>query len=332
MDLHANNVLVVLLDENDKEVLRKRVCNDLGVIERTLAGYRSSISGIAVESTYNWYWLVDGLEDLGYQMHLVNVAATKQYEGLKFSDDNSDARWLAHLLRLGILPVGYIYPRKERAIRDLLRRRGSLVQQHTKNLLSVQSIICRTTGRRVNGNNVKKLSVEELSKGIKDQNILQAIRGNLSVMSCLKAEIKAIESSVTNQVKLRPEFKCLLTVDGIGRILSLTIMLETGDINRFPSVGNYSSYCRCVGSKKLSNGKKKGQGNRKNGNKYLAWAYIEAANFAIRYNDRARSFYQRKCSKTKRVIATKAVAHKLARACYCIMRDQVDFDETRAFA
>ena len=102
-------------------------------------------------------------------------------------------------------------------------------------------------------------------------------------------------------------------------------MLETGDIRRFKSVGNFASYCRCVPSKKSSNGKKKREGNRKNGNKYLAWAFVEAANFFKRHHSEANRFYQKKAQRTKEVVAIKALAHKLARASYFIMRDQVDF-------
>ena len=133
------------------------------------------------------------------------------------------------------------------------------------------------------------------------------------------------------RVRLREKFKGLLTVDGIGKILALTIMLETGDIKRFKSVGNYVSYCRCVRSVRLSNQKKKGKGNAKNGNKYLSWAFVEAANFAIRWNAQVKRFYDRKTAKTKRVVAIKAVSHKLARACYHIMNDAVAFDVHRAF-
>ena len=133
-------------------------------------------------------------------------------------------------------------------------------------------------------------------------------------------------------MKLKPEFELLKTTPGIGHTLSLTIMLETGDISRFPTVGDYASYCRCVSSQKISNSKNKGSGNTKNGNKYLAWAYVEAANFAIRFNAKIKSFYQRKKSKTNGIVAIKAVAHKLCRACYYIMKDQIAFDVTKAFA
>src|SRR5438093_6731327 len=148
---------------------------------------------------------------------------------------------------------------------------------------------------------------------------------------CLAAEIGLLERTVKERVKLQPAFTPLLSVSGIGDILALTIMLETGEIGRLATVGNYTSYCRCVGSQKLSNGKRKGQGNTKNGNKYLAWAFVEAANFAVRYNSQIKRYYQRKKDKTKGVVALKAVAHKLARACYYVMRDQVPFETAKAF-
>ena len=109
-------------------------------------------------------------------------------------------------------------------------------------------------------------------------------------------------------------------------------MLETGDLRRFPTVGQFASYCRCVGSTTLSNGKRKGRGNTKNGNKYLAWAFVEAAHFAMQYYPCVQRFHQRKKAKTNAIVATKAVAHKLARACYYVMRDHVPFDPQKAFA
>jgi len=152
------------------------------------------------------------------------------------------------------------------------------------------------------------------------------------MLQCADEQIDILEPTVIERVKLKPEFRFLKTVPGIGQILGLTIMLETGDITRFPAVGDFASYCRCVGSKKISNGKKKGSGNTKNGNKYLAWAFVEAANFAIRFNAKIKGFYQRKKSKTNGIVAIKAVAHKLCRACYYIIKDQVAFDMTKAFA
>jgi Transposase and inactivated derivatives len=332
IDLHSNNNVTVLIDERDEVVYRKRLPNDLRLIIEQLSPYQSTLEGIVVESTYNWYWLVDGLMEKEHRVHLANTAAIQQYEGLKYTDDDSDARWLAHLLRLGVLPQGYIYPKQERAVRDLLRKRSQLVHQKTANLLSVQNLYTRNTGSSLSANRIKKLTLEQVDGLFTMGDVGLAVKANLSVMRCLEAEIKSLEQVVKERVKLKPAFRYLLTVSGIGQTLALTIMLETGDIRRFPRVGNFASYCRCVGSEKLSNGKRKGKGNTKNGNKYLSWAFVEAANFAIRYEPLIARFYQRKKAKTHGVVAIKAVAHKLSRACYYVMRDEVPFDVGRAFA
>lgn len=332
VDLHSNNNVTVLIDEKDKVVYQKRLRNDLALILEQLSPYGSAIEGIVVESTYNWYWLVDGLMEKGHRVHLANTAAIQQYEGLKYTDDDSDARWLAHMLRLGILPQGYVYPKQERAVRDLLRKRSQLVRQKTANLLSIQNLYSRHTGSSISANRVKQLSKEEVENRFSLADVALAAKANLTVLRCLETEISTLEGVIKQRVKLRPQFRYLLTVSGIGHILALTIMLETGDIGRFSTVGNFASYCRCVGSKKISNNKRKGSGNTKNGNKYLSWAFVEAANFAIRFEPLVCRFYQRKEAKTHRVVALKAVANKLARACYYVMRDEVPFDVDRAFA
>ena len=330
--LHSNNSVIVILDETDKVIYQRKLNNDLEIILQQLSVFVNDIVVIAIESTFNWYWLVDGLQAAGYQVKLVNTTAVQTYSGLKFTDDKHDARWLAHLLRLGILPTGYIYPKEERAVRDLLRKRSQLVQQSTTNILSVQNILARNTARSMSAYQIKKIEDEQIEKLLDDANIVLALKSNITIIRCLQTSIKDIETMVLKQVNLRSEFQKLLSVAGIGKILGLTIMLESGDMKRFAKVGNYSSYCRCVKSERLSNGKKKGENNRKNGNRYLAWAFIEAANFAIRYNDKIKSFYQKKKAKTNGIIATKAVAHKLARACYYIVKDQVPFDVNKAFA
>jgi transposase len=332
IDLHSTNNVTVVIDEQDQVVYQKRLPNDLPLITQQLSAYQASLEGIVVESTYNWYWLVDGLMEKGHRVHLANTAAIQQYNGLKYTDDHSDARWLAHILRLGVLPQGYIYPKQERAVRDLLRKRGQLVHQRTANLLSIQSQVTRNTGSSISANRVKALDAQEVDELLPNGDLALAVKANLSVMSSADQQIEILEKTVQHRVKLRPQFRFLKTVPGIGPILALTVMLETGEISRFASVGNYASYCRCVGSKKISNGKRKGSGNTKNGNKYLAWAFVEAANFAIRFSPRIKSFYQRKKSKSNAMVAIKAVAHKLCRACSYIMKDQVPFDITKAFA
>ena len=331
IDLHSTNSVVALTDEQDRVVYQRRLSNDLPLILSELQPYQRLIEGLVVESTYNWYWLVDGLMEAGYRLHLANTSAIKQYEGLKYADDNTDARWLAKLLRLGLLPEGYIYPKEQRPVRDLLRKRSQLVHQHTDNLLSVQNLMARNRGHSLNANQVKRLQYAEVNRLLKDEHLALAVNSTLVVMHSQAEMIDLLEKAAKKRIKLRPEFKALLTVSGIGEILGLTIMLETGEIQRFKRVGNYASYCRCVDSKRMSNGKKKGKGNRKNGNKFLAWAFVEAANFAVRYNPQIKRYYQRKRARTNGIVAIKTVAHKLARACYYILRDQVAFEVDKAF-
>ena len=333
IDLHANNSVVVLMNEQDEVIYQKRLPNDLPTILEQLAPYHADIEGLVVESTYNWYWLVDGLMEADYRVHLANPAAIQQYNGLKYSDDHSDARWLGHLLRLGVLPEGYIYPKADRAVRDLLRKRAHFVRQHTANVLSVQNIMVRNTGSRFSVKRIRELTTKELKHLLPEAYQVLAITSSLAILDCLSQQITTLEKAVSKRLKHTPSYEQLLTVDGIGTILAQTIALETGQIGRFPTVGDYASYCRCVNSTKLSNGKRKGQGNVKNGNLYLGWAYMEAAQFAIRFNPQAQRFYQRKLAKSTNntVLARKSVAHKLSRACYYIMRDLVPFEATKAF-
>ena len=331
IDLHSNNSVVVVSDEEDRVIFQKRIANDLKQIELVLAPHRDEAIGVVVESTYNWYWLVDGLMDAGYQVHLAHPSAIKKYEGLKYSGDFADAAYLGHLLRLGLLAEGYIYPRKERGARDLARKRMQLVHYRTAQILSIENILTRQTGARMSGVAVKRLTAEQVEEFNFTPDVTLAVEANRAVSQTLGQQIEALEKRLKERVKLRSEFRLLNTVPGIGETLATTIMLETGSISRFAQVGNFSSYCRCVDSQRESNGKKKGEGNTKNGNKYLAWAFVEAANFAMRYCPQAKNFYERKKRKTNRILAIKALAHKLARACYHMLREQKPFDVGRCF-
>ena len=268
----------------------------------------------------------------GYRVHLANPAQIQQYDGLKYSDDDSDANWLAQMLRLKILPEGYIYPKESRAVRDLMRKRMQFVQDKSMHILSIQGIYARQLNRRLNSNEVKQLTEKQVRTDFKAAETILAVSSNVEVMNCLEKQIMTIEKTLQQQLRLTDEFKQLASIDGIGLILALTIMLETGDIRRFAKVGDFSSYCRCIGGARFSNGKKKGTTNSKNGNRYLAWAFIEAANFAIRYNEQVKKYYQRKMAKTNNVIAIKTIAHKLCRGCFYVLRDNVAFDVKRTFS
>jgi transposase len=266
IDLHSTNSVLAVFDEHDQPVRQRRLPNELPAILKELEPFRDEVTGIVVESTYNGYWLVDGLKAHGYHVHLANTAAVPQYAGLKYSGDESDARHLAHLLRLGILPEGYIYPREDRSVRDLLRRRFQLVRMAVGLMLSVQSTWARHTGQRLLANAVRQLSGVAIEQAFPDPSVRFSILTHLQVWRAVEEQVQQVERWIVASRTRCKEQLALRTVPGIGLILGLTIALETGDIAR-ASV----------------------------------------------------------------VIAIKAVAHKLARAGYYLLRAGGTFDVQRAF-
>ncbi len=330
IDLHANNSVVSVLDDQDQVHYEKRLPNDLALITERLLPFQKDLLACVVESTYNWYWLVDGLMDAGFDVRLAHTGAIPQYAGIKHSNDQTDARHLAHLLRLGILPEGHILTREQRAVRDLMRRRLLLVQQKALHHLSLQSLLARYTGERLSANQVKALDNEAIASKLDDPIRLGGQITGLA-RNWLENAIDLLEQEVLKHLQQRHDYQLLTSIPGVGKILASTIATETGDISRFPSPGHYASYARCVNSEKFSNGKLKGRGNKKNGNKYLAWAFMEAAHYAAIWSPEIKRFYQKRQAKRHILVAKKTVANKLARACYHMLTKQEPFEVKRAF-
>ena len=336
IDLHSNNSVVSVIDETDRVVAEKRLPNELARILTFLAPWQAELAGVVIESTYNWHWLVDGLQAAGFVVHLANTTAIRKYDGLKHSVDETDARYLAHLLRLGILPTGTILPPQQRAVRDLARKRMQLVRSRTTHILAVENTTARQFGKRITSHQVIRLDEEAIKQMRLPEDVELALRANVAVIGngaeTLSAQIAIVEKRLQEKVAPDAHYDLLTTVPGIGQTLATVILLEVGTIERFASAGNFASYARCVDSQRISNGKKKGEGNTKNGNPYLSWAFIEAANFAVRFSAEAKQFYERKKARTNTVVARKALAHKLARACFHMLKERKPFDVTRCFA
>jgi transposase len=331
IDLHGNNLLIGIVDQNGVRLKRQKLGCDLRQATDFLAPFKTNLRSLAVESTFNWYWLVDGLRAAGFPTLLANPAAIEQYKGLKHADDESDAFFLAELQRLGILPTGYIYDAALRPVRDLLRRRITLVQQRTSLLLSFKSLYARTTGQRLDLNHLKKMDLPEAT-GLYEHPANQLIASiHHRHIAELSRSIKEIEAEVLKSALCASLYKRLQTLPGIGVVLGLTIAMEVGTVERFKTAGDFASYCRTVDSTALSNGRKKGEQNRKCGNKYLAWAFVEAANLAKRYDVSCRRWFDRKASKTNNILATKALACKLAKTAWHVMNTGEPYDPRRMF-
>lgn len=331
IDLHSNNVMIGIVDQNGRRLKHQKLSCDFQQVETFLSLYKSRLKSVAVESTYNWYWLVDGLRALSYPVVLANPARIDQYSGIKHADDQNDAYFLAELQRLNILPTGYIYDPQLRPVRDLLRRRTGLVHQRTALMLSFKSLYTRMTGQPMTLSRLKALEpaqAVELYAHPANQLIAKTQKEHIEQ---LDQSIGGIEKAVLQSVRALPYYEKLNTLPGVGRILGMTITLEVGEISRFKSAGNFASYCRTVDARRTSNEKSKGRNNRKCGNKYLGWAFVEAANFAKRYDERCRRWFDRKAAKTNTVLATKALACKLAKAAWHVMAHHVDYDAERIF-
>jgi transposase len=331
IDLHSNNIMVGIMNQEGVRVTHQKLPCRMESILSFLAPYRERLERLAVESTYNWYWLVDGLRAAGYPVVLANPAGFSPYNGLKHADDKSDAFFLAEMLRLKILPQGYVYDAAQKPVRDLLRRRISLVQQRTALMLSFKSLFTRTTGGAMPLGRLKELGVAEAQE-LYAHPANQLIAGvQIEHIEQLNASIARLEKAVLKVAQTQPCYPRLKTLPGVGVILGLTMTMEIGDIKRFAGPGEFASYCRTVRAQRTSNDKKKGENNRKCGNKYLAWAFVEAANFARRHDAPCRKWFDRKAARTNSIIATKALACKLAKAAWFLIAEDEDYDGRRVF-
>jgi transposase len=199
-------------------------------------------------------------------------------------------------------------------------------------MLSLMNMVSRNKAVKLSGDQIKRLSEEDLEDLFNHPFLVLSASSSLSVVQHLTKEILRLEKEILKVGKLKPAFNQLIALPGIGQTIGLTIAFEVGTLHRFEDRGDYLSYCRCVDSKRLSNGKKKGENNRKSGNKYLAWAYVEAANFAKRHCPYAKAYFNHKLKESGYyVLAIKALASKIARATYFMMTRGVDYDPEKVF-
>jgi transposase len=331
IDLHSNNLVIGLVNQEGTRVAHRTLECNLQEVLGFLKPYKAQLASLAVESTFNWYWLVDGLRKEGYPIDLANPAKIQPYNGIKHAGDKHDAFHLAELQRLKILPTAHIYDPDLRPVRDLLRRRMGLVQKRTSLYLSFKSLFARTTGQALDLKELKKMEPKEASKLYEHPANQLIAKIQSEHIQGLDRSIGRIDKAVLGCAREIPLYEKLLTLPGIGKVLGMTITMEVGEISRFKTDGDLASYCRVVDAKRISNDKRKGDNNSKCGNKYLAWAFVEAANFARRYDENCRKWYDRKAARTNKVLATKALACKLAKAAWHVMAKSCDYDEKRVF-
>jgi transposase len=331
VDLHARSMFIHILDHKGKTVLERDLPANPDAFLDAIKAFRKDLV-VGVECMFAWYWLADLCADQGIAFVLGHALYMKAIHGGKAKNDRIDAGKLAAMLRGGVFPLAYAYPRAKRQTRDLLRRRSFFVRQRAQLIAHI-----------VNTNSQfnlppfpKKLTYaanrsDEIAERFTDPSTRLMIQADLALIDHYDEQIHELESYLVKNAKVDDPvtFGLLRTTPGIGPILGLVLLYEIDAIARFPAVGNLLSYARLVRCEHESGGKKKGSGGKKIGNAHLKWAFSEAACLMIRAVPAVKSWMQRqekKCGKRKALAILEA---KIGRAVYHLWRKQVPFDLKR---
>jgi len=334
IDLHAKDSYLCVIDEKDGIRLRKKVPNDLPTVLYELGSFSPSPS-VVVESTLNWYWLVDGLQEAGFEVKLAHSLGLQMITGAKVKTDRRDAFSLAKLLRLDAIPEAYIYPKGKRPIRDLLRKRNRMVAFRAAAYGELRRVLLQYGFYGYSQAAIKGFDEEQIAEHFEHPAVQASMQLELERIRIYTREINILERTVLSSVQDEPLFELLQTIPGVGKILAMTIFYEAGDIKRFQSAKQFCSYARVVpGTAQSGSTTKRGRGS-KQGNAKLRWAFGQAAIFAVRYNSSVREFKQRhlarRQSRARKIICLSIVAHKLATAAYYVLKDHVPFNQELMF-
>ncbi|HDY8044356.1 TPA: IS110 family transposase, partial [Vibrio vulnificus] len=242
-----------------------------------------------------------------------------------------DSYKIASLLRGGNFPIAYVYPKAMRATRDLLRRRTKIMRHGADLKAHVANTFSQYNQQSHNVQLRYPCAREQVRNQFDEPSINRSIDMDLNVIAFYTKELASVEHFIEKTAKQHSaqDYYLIQTVPGIGRILALTILYEIGNIERFPSVQNFASYSRLVKCKAESAGKQKGTNGNKIGNAYLKWAFSEAAVLYLRGNEPAKKYIQRLQKRMSKAKALSALAHKLGRCVYFMLRDKTVFDEKR---
>lgn len=330
IDLHARSLYVCIIDQQGKVLLHKEIKARPEPLLALLEPFRDDLV-VGVECMHCWYWISDLCEEHNIRFILGHALYMKAIHGGKTKNDRIDSFKIAMLMKGGNFPLAYVYPSEMRATRDLLRRRtrivqhGAMLKAHVVNTTSQYNL----PPNKVNLKNVG--AREQVRLAFANQDVLQNINFDLAIIECYHRELDKLEDHLERQAKQHDpaSLSVLRTIPGVGRILALTILYEIGDIRRFESVQKFASYARLIKCKAESAGKVYGTQGNKIGNAHLKWAFSEAAVLYLRGNDKAQRYLQKLLKRMNKAKALSALAHKLGRAAYFMLKHQRVFDEQR---
>ena len=333
IDLHARILYVCIIDQQDQILVHKKISASPEALMALLSPYLGNVV-VGVECMHCWYWIADWCEMHGIDFILGHALYMKAIHGGKAKNDKIDSYKIAKLIKGGNFPLAYHYPKAMRATRDLLRRRmnivrhGAQLKAHVKNTTSQYNL-------PPNGLNLRyPCNREKMHHVFDDISVQKSIDLDLHLIDCYEKALYKVEYHIKKQAKQfnATNFNLLKTICGVGDILALTILYEIGDIQRFDTVQKFASYSRLVKCKAESAGKYYGTSGAKIGNAHLKWAFSEAAALYIRNNDSGKKYMANMEKRMHKSKAMSALAHKLGRAIYFMLKNQTVFDEKRFLA
>lgn len=330
IDLHSRAMYICVMDQRGNIKLHRNIRNDFQLFKSLIKDYSSNIS-VGCESIHSYYWLADGCIENKIPFYLGHAYYMKAIHGGKKKNDKLDSKKIADLMRANHLPVGYVYPKRLRATRDLLRRRIRFMTIRAEAYAHIQSVF-RQNCIIISPNDVKnKKTRRSLITKLKDKQLISSVRMDLDVIDNFDALLKPIEAEIRAKAKFhdRTSLNLLLSVPGIGDMMSLIILYEIGDINRFPSAQRFSSYSRIVKCERESAGKKTKGGFQKIGNPYLKWAFSEIIIHAPATSPYIKNFYDRLIEKFGKQRAKRIITHKFGVAIFYMLKNKQVFDEQR---
>ena len=333
VDLHARTMFLCVLDERGYPLLEKNIKTDPELFLKTIEPYRENLV-VAVECMFTWYWLADLCSREKIPFILGHALYMKAIHGGKAKNDRIDANKIAVLLRGGMFPVAYVYPPKMRSTRDLLRRRMFLNRKRAALITHIKCTFAQYNLPEPEQKISRVAQREGIAEQIPDPGASRNVQLDLDVLSFYDQTLTKLEQELTVIAKDHDpdSYFRLRTVPGIGKILSLVILYEIHDINRFPSVQDFASYCRLVKPAKESGGKRLGSGGAKIGNVHLKWAFSEAAVLFLRKNEAAKLYRARLAKRHGKAKSLTILAHKIARAVFFILKRRTVFQAESFFA
>ena len=272
IDLHTITMFIAITDSNGKTVKEVDVPAIPEQLYKVLKPFKGKIV-VGVECIFSWYWVSDWCEENGIKFILGHALYMRAIHQGKTKNDKIDAHKIGGLIRSGMFPLAYAYPKKLRATRDLLRRRMTMVNSRAKLYGHVKIM-----GHRANDpygaiSFNHKCNRVGIAERFEDHSQILNCETDVLLMESYDRAINNIENNVIKDLKKHQpkELTIVKSVPGIGKVLGLVIVLEIGDIKRFDTVQKFASYCRLVKCSHESAGKKHGYGNSKIGNEYLKW-------------------------------------------------------------